>query len=683
MKKILIILLLSTLAFACEKGNSSNNNRHNDELGEQADDEEASDEHIEETWHIAPVVECKKDSDCLEPDKEFCDPYGECQCKVSDNYIIRYKGKCIEGLEGNRLFCGNNSYAFSLKHSVPRKGRVGFASEKTDVICACNPGFYGLNCEYKNLDYSDKFPVGDEYFLPEPNCSKDEECEEGMKCSETGYCYCEGEVEFTDPVLKNAIMLATGKTSFTGEDLLSITKLTLERVSTINNMKCLSNLRALQVIDPTLKLEFEELSNLQSLQLLVIFGYEGTSDYSPILKLKKLISLHLGLTEANYRFLEKMDPSNNIEAVYLDFFRGDFPESFNFLNNFKKLTAAAITFGQNTHVDNDCSIDLSNIANNKEITHLKVYSGNCEIKEIEKLEELTNLQNLFIGHMMLLEGAGNRQLQLSSFPVLKNVTQLFIDSTIFDGKIIDKFPNLTILHIWQEGVPIKKLDFMEGLVNLQMFGFSDDINLVKDFEHNKYDLINMRNLRTLSIYPYKSRNYEFLKKLKHVEDLVLFQGTEQLGYWDSMCLENYKMIGATGDDYPESLLYLAYLHDDTYHLDNVSSFKKNCDKGGAICNEEFRKKFYFNADVDGSLLYLCPNPIKKDDSDVKYLVEKGVSLTLGSDKESCATLYRKKESKVKTNPPLFKKQKIDFRVNHGNSSLIRWATEKKHCVNEK
>ncbi len=153
MKKILLLFFLSVFVFACEKKENilGNDILDTDQSEEQKDNDEIPDEDVEENWHIAPVVKCEKDSDCPDPDKEFCDPYGECQCRRSDDYVIRYKGKCVHGLEGNDLFCDGNSFAFNLKHSIPRKGSVGFVNEKTEVVCVCNPGHYGLNCEYKNL----------------------------------------------------------------------------------------------------------------------------------------------------------------------------------------------------------------------------------------------------------------------------------------------------------------------------------------------------------------------------------------------------------------------------------------------------------------------------------------------------------------------------------------------------
>ena len=674
MKKILLLFFLSVFVFACEKKENilGNDILDTDQSEEQKDNDEIPDEDVEENWHIAPVVKCEKDSDCPDPDKEFCDPYGECQCRRSDDYVIRYKGKCIHGLEGNDLFCDGNSFAFNLKHSIPRKGSVGFVNEKTEVVCVCNPGHYGLNCEYKNLDYSDKFPVGDEYFLPEPNCKKDEDCSEGMKCSETGFCYCDGKIEFTDSVLRNEIISATGKISFIGEDLLNITKLTLSQVSTINNMRCLPNLRALQIFQPNSELKFEELSNLENLQYLVIFDYNGISDFSPILKLKKLLFLNLELTEDNYKFLEKMNPDNQIEGIYFSFFKGDYPENFNFLDNFRKLTSAAITFGQNTPKNKDCLIDMSNITQNNEISHLRIYAGNCEIKEIQQLEKLTNLKNLTIGHMMLVDGTGKRHLQLSSFPVLKNVTQLYIDSTVFDAKVIDKFPSITVLYIWQEGLPVEKLDFIEGLVNLSTFAFSDDIKIVSQFNNEKYDWINkMNNLRYLSIDPYKSRNYDFIKGLKHIEEMGILS---QSG-WEQKYTEDYEINGSVGDDYSENLLYLMGLADRTYHLDNVKSFRKNCDKGGAVCNKKFREYFYPEASL-GYGFSLCPNPIDKDDEDVKYLVEKGVGLTIGNNSQNCDALFSDGKSLLRMNHPLLnRKQKLDFRMDITDNSGIKWISK--------
>ncbi|HQN73741.1 MAG TPA: hypothetical protein PLB16_10040 [bacterium] len=676
MKKLLFLFFISVFVFACEKKERflDNDVSDADQSEEQKDIDEIPDEDVEENWHIAPVVKCEKDSDCPDPDKEFCDPYGECQCRRSDDYVIRYKGKCIHGLEGNKLFCNGNSSAFKLKHSVPRKGSAGFVNEKTDLVCICNSGYYGLNCEYKNLDYSDKFPVGDEYFLPEPNCKKDEDCSEGMKCSKKGFCYCDGEIEFTDPVLKNEIILATGKIAFTGEDLLNITKLTLGQVAIINNMKCLPNLRALQIFQPNSELKFEELSNLDNLQYLVIFDYNGLSDFSPILKLKKLLFLGLDVTGANYKFLEKIYDENHIEMLYLDFFYGDLPHSFDFLNNFKKLVAFTGYFGQSMNIESDCEINLENLIKNKNLSYLKISAGKCKVLSLNILSELRFLHDLTIGNLST-DGGETKKNLLSDFPVLKNITKLFIDSTIFDEKIIDKFPELTFLYIWQQGLPVEKLDFMEGLVNLQMFSFSDDVDLIKDFDDKKYSSINMKNLRTLSIYPFKSRNYEFLKKLKHVEELGVFQGTSQFEDWDSKYVKDYEINGSVGDDYSENLLYLMGLADRTYHLDNVKSFRKNCDKGGAVCNKKFREYFYPEASL-GYGFSLCPNPIDKDDEDVKYLVEKGVGLTIGNNSQNCEALFSDGENITRMNHPLLnRKQKLDFRMDVTDNSGIKWISK--------
>ncbi|HPA64513.1 MAG TPA: hypothetical protein PLC67_11195 [Spirochaetota bacterium] len=495
-----------------------------------------------------------------------------------------------------------------------------------------------------------------------------------MKCSKKGFCYCDGEIEFTDPVLKNEIILATGKIAFTGEDLLNITKLTLGQVAIINNMKCLPNLRALQIFQPNSELKFEELSNLDNLQYLVIFDYNGLSDFSPILKLKKLLFLGLDVTGANYKFLEKIYDENHIEMLYLDFFYGDLPHSFDFLNNFKKLVAFTGYFGQSMNIESDCEINLENLIKNKNLSYLKISAGKCKVLSLNILSELRFLHDLTIGNLST-DGGETKKNLLSDFPVLKNITKLFIDSTIFDEKIIDKFPELTFLYIWQQGLPVEKLDFMEGLVNLQMFSFSDDVDLIKDFDDKKYSSINMKNLRTLSIYPFKSRNYEFLKKLKHVEELGVFQGTSQFEDWDSKYVKDYEINGSVGDDYSENLLYLMGLADRTYHLDNVKSFRKNCDKGGAVCNKKFREYFYPEASL-GYGFSLCPNPIDKDDEDVKYLVEKGVGLTIGNNSQNCEALFSDGENITRMNHPLLnRKQKLDFRMDVTDNSGIKWISK--------
>jgi len=153
-------------------------------------DKETEDSDFDENYNN--FVKCLKDSDCPEPDKEFCDPYGECQCRrgVEKGYIIRYKGRCMNGVERNSFFCNGHSSQFYVDDSLRTMGAIAYAKEKDDVVCRCDVGYYGQHCENR-IEYNDELIENGESKLTAPNCKKDDDCSEGMKCSESGYCYCD------------------------------------------------------------------------------------------------------------------------------------------------------------------------------------------------------------------------------------------------------------------------------------------------------------------------------------------------------------------------------------------------------------------------------------------------------------------------------------------------------------
>lgn len=650
MKKLLFLFFLSIFVFSCEK---KENIRDEDVLDadqsdEQIDNDEVSDEDVENKWYNAPVVKCEKDADCPEPDKEFCDPYGECQCRRSDDYVIRYKGKCIHGLEGDSLFCNGNSHSFNLKNSVPRKGGIAYTEKIEDVNCLCYSGFYGNNCERKHENYPDIFPVGDEYFLPKPNCEKDEECGEGMKCSETGYCYCDKEVQFVDPVLKNAVVAAVGKTSFTGLDLINVTKITLENAQNLNNMECLPNLRALIILNPSASLKIEDVAQFKNLQYLMIKDYgSAVFDFSPLLNLKKLLSLGLDLDKDSYKFLEKMDPKNHLEGIWFDFDKGDYPENFEFIKNFKKIRSAKLYCGQSADFNDNCSFDVSNLSESQNLQYLILYPGRCEIKNIIELEKNKELRELMIGNLTT-DLEPTRHLNLSDFPVLLNLTTLWIDSTIFDGKLIDHFPAVTSLHVFGYGVEMEDLEYLNGMNNLRLLYISENYTDKVPFNDKRYEPIGkMPNLTELDIRNFSSRNYKWMSGLRHA---VLIGFDDENRYEEYV--QDYNENGSDGTDHYSDLLYLSTYIDNTYHIDNVKGFRENCDKNGAFCNSSFWSGYLNANDYFPPSIVLCSNPLTKDDEDVQYLLNKGISFNIGADSQSCEVLTPENENSAKTVHPL-------------------------------
>jgi len=670
MKKLLFLFFISVFVFACEKKERflDNDVSDADQSEEQKDIDEIPDEDVEENWHIAPVVKCEKDSDCPDPDKEFCDPYGECQCRRSDDYVIRYKGKCIHGLEGNKLFCNGNSHSFSLKHSVPRKGGIAYTEKIEDVNCLCYTGFYGNNCERKHENYPDKFPVGDEYFLPEPNCKNDEACGEGMKCSETGFCYCDKEVHFTDPVLKNAVVAAVGKTNYTGLDLINVKKLTLEHAQNLNNMECLPNLRALIMLNPNASVKIEDIAQFKNLQYLIMKDYEfAVFDFSPLLKLEKLLLLGLDLDKDNYKFLEKMDSENHLEAIWFDFEKGDYPESFEFIKKFKRIRSAKLYCGQSANLSDNCLFDIFNLSESQDLQYLVLYPGRCEIKNIIELEKNKELRELMVGNVTT-DLNPTRHLNLSDFPVLPNLTTLWIDSVVFDERLIDHFPELTNLHLFGYGIDIKNLDFLSGIKNMRLLYVSENYTDLVPFNEKRYEPIGkMTNLIELDIRNYSSRNYSWVAGLKHV---VLFGLSDENRYEENV--QDYNENGSDGTDYYLNLLYLSTYIDNTYHIDNVKGFKENCDKNGAFCNSSFWDKYMNENDYFPPSINICQNPVKTEDKDLQYLLEKGVGFIIGKDSQSCEVL-----SPERANKYLFfnRKQKLDFRMDITDNSGIKWISK--------
>jgi len=577
-------------------------------------------------------VKCAKDADC--PENEFCDPYKECQCKRSEDFVVRYKGKCIHGLDGNDIFCNGNSFAFSVRHEIPRKGDIAYTEKIEDLNCMCNRGHYGLNCERLHSDYPDKMPVADEYYLPEPNCKKDEECDEGMKCGETGYCYCDGTVVFDDPVLHKAVTEAVGKSDFTGEDLVNVTKMNLIQIQRLNNMKCLPNLRAMEISQPYETLEITEIAKCKNLQYLHMTEYDSAAfDFTPLLELKKLLFLGLELSRYNYKFLEKMSSENHIESINFDFIKGDYPQNLDFLKNFKRLRIVVISFGQNATLNNKCPVDLSVFSQNSGISHLTLYPGSCEIKGLEHLVDLKDLRNLQIGALTNDEKQA-RQLKLSDFPVLPNVTTLWIDSTIFDGKLVDHFPSLTSLHVYGYGIEMKDLEYLNGMSNLKLLYISENYINKVPFDDKRYDPIGkMPNLTELDIRNMSSRNYLWISGLKH----IALAGFPNENRYDEY-VQDYNENGSGGTEYYSNLLYLSTYVDNTYHIDNAEGFRENCDKNGAFCNSSFWNNYMNENDYFPPTIGLCSNPLLKDDEDVQHLLDKGVGINIGIDTNSCKIL---------------------------------------------
>ena len=647
--RIFLLLFFLSLAFSCNNGKSIENDRDlgtRDESGHPDEDIETEDDLSEkddaDNWWEAPVVKCDRDSDCPDPEKEFCDPYGECQCRQAKGFVIRYKGKCIHGSEGQEKFCNGRSRAFNLRHEVPRKGRIAYTEKIEDVTCLCDSGYYGLNCERANEDhpdYPDRFFEGttETFFLPEPDCEKDEDCSEGMKCSEKGYCYCDGEVNFHDPAILEVLYYILGKTDFDGEDLLDIKMLNLRYVHRFDRMECLPNLRALTIEYPIGEIEnFDQLAYLKNLQHLAVLQGKEEIDFSPVAKLERLMSLTLQVYSSNYQFLHDMEPDNHVQWLRL-MFEDEGPSDFDFFTNFKKLNALIV---HNFESPGNCSFDISSITGNRDLFFLTLYPGLCGIKNLNKLAEFKELNKLHIGNYSSL---GLKKIKLSDFPVLPNIVELFIDRTTFDSKMKDHFPSLTDLIIYGDQSGVKDLDFLEGLNNLLQFNFSEDQDEPVFFDENRYTALSEQsNLMRLSIGPYKSRNYEWIEGLKHATEISFITTTSAYSdsKWDDAYRDYYIEHGATNSSYLSNLLYLTAYIDRTYHLDELSGIRAFSEK----INNPGRSKLqenYLNSgnvhDIINPGIILCSNPvdIEKNINDLELIRKNGVTVAIGETRDKC------------------------------------------------
>ena len=281
MKVFAIMLLGVLLFFSCNENNSENSDSDvvNDNDSTEVSDEDSTSE--------SGFLKCAKDSDCPDPDAEFCDPYGECQCRrgMDYAYMVRYQGKCMKGEDGNEFLCNSSSVSFYIDADVKQQGTIPYIEEKDDVTCRCEIGYYGKHCENR-IEYDDELIVSGELFLPESNCSKKEDCDEGMICSEKGYCVCEGELEFSDPTFEYFVKDALGRSQTSkldGEDLVFLKSLILSGVNKVDNGKCFVNLRSLRLNNVPEDFNFEDVSEMSNIQTLNVssINKDKSVDYSP------------------------------------------------------------------------------------------------------------------------------------------------------------------------------------------------------------------------------------------------------------------------------------------------------------------------------------------------------------------------------------------------------------------
>lgn len=654
------MLLGVFLFFSCNENNSENSDS---DVVNNNDSTEVSDE---DSMSESEFVKCEKDSDCPDPEAEFCDPYGECQCRrgMDYAYMVRYQGKCMKGDEGNEFFCNSSSISFYIDADVKQQGTVPYIEEKDDVTCRCEIGYYGKHCENK-IDYDDILIVSGELFLPEPNCSKNEDCGDGMKCSDKGYCVCDAELDFSDPAFEYYVKDALGRpqdSSLDGEDLVFLRKLIVSGINKIDHGKCFVNLRSLNMNNVPEDFNFEdvsEMSNIQSINILRVQN-DKSVDYSPLKKLNKLLFLYLQVNEDNYGFLKEMDSRNSLVSLKIEFLDGFVPENLDFVSGYKNLGQFIIQSFKN---DFPKQLDISSLLNNEIIMILKFHLKKTKLTGLKTLSDLKNLIDLEV------ELYGNDELQkLSEFPICPNIRSLKLAEIFNDVKIVEKFSNVNSLNIITDGAFYNDLSFLEGLENLNFLYYSD-MDAFTEIENINYDVIGrMKNLYFLILNPYKNWGMDWIKNNKYLQYVEIVDVTGDI--FNNVYKNHYLENGAASSDYFSNLLYLGYYRDRIFHLEEISGIADYCLNGGAVCNKIFRDNFFTYMELRAVGFNLCGNPINKNDKDIETIVENGGVISIGSDWGDACTSYG--VSLLKNS----RKEKPDFRVKphsfESPESVLRW-----------
>ncbi|HQB10282.1 MAG TPA: hypothetical protein PLW37_10460 [bacterium] len=658
MRNILIILVLLMANVSCDDKSPIENDEIDWENDQLADEDGCPDGNVDSDYNSweASVFKCEKDSDCPEPDKEFCDPYGECQCRrgVEYGYMIRYKGKCMHWSEGIKYFCNNNTTnQFYLNSDVPRQGAVSYTNSKEDVVCRCDVGYYGQHCENR-IKYDDILISNGQNFMPEPNCKQDEDCSESMKCSESGYCYCNQVLEFSDQAFDYYVKTALNKSqndTVTGLDLINLRTITIDGVEDIEYGKCFVNMRSLMFSKVPENFDFTEISKMKNLQNIHILSLRNSQsiDYSPLINMEKLLFLYLMLNENSYNFLKNMKSMKHIVSLELEFDDGFVPPDLKFLSGYENLQQLIIQSFENNETE---EIDISSLEAFEILMILKI---NLKLAKIKGLDVLSKLPNLIDLGIELYENENAQK--LSSFPKIETVKRLTLYGVKSDIKLIERFPQLNVLNISGEGLGYKNLSFLEGLNHLHSLIFYDDyIDKEMKIEEGGYDYISkMTNLYSLTISPYKHRNMNWIKSLKH---LVYTEIADVSSEWLPLYKADYLENGPVKTDFVDDLLYVLYLRDNLFHVEDLNGFAKNCSQKGAQCNSEFKNNFYTEPELGTVGFYLCGNPIKKTDENLEYLIENGAYVSIGTDVgQNCETY-------TKNNPPFSKYRKHDYTINN-------------------
>lgn len=659
MRFISVVAFVLFISISCNEKSAEKEDSDNyvdDDSIEISDDDSVSE---------LEFVKCEKDSDCPDPKSEFCDPYGECQCRrgIDHAYMVRYKGKCMKGDEGNEFFCSNSSISFYLDSDVKKQGNVPYLEEKDDVTCRCEIGYYGKHCENK-IEYNDKLIVSGELFLPEPNCSKNEDCGEGMICSETGYCACDRELEFSDPAFEYYVKDAVGypqESKISGKDLVLLKKLTISSVNKIDNGKCFVNLRSLKMIDVPENFDFEEVSQMSNIQNINILSIKGNEyiDYSPLIKLEKLLFLYLPVNEDNYLFLKDINSLNSLVSLKIEFLDGFVPENLDFISGYKSLQQFIIQSFKN---DSQRQLDISSLENNEILMILKFHLRKTKLKGLSVLPKLKNLIDLEV------ELYSNDKLQkLSDFPTCSNIRSLKLGQIYNDLSIVERFPNVNSLIIITEGAFYKDISFLEGLDSLNFLSYHDmdTFNVVGKIN---YDVIGkMKNLFNLTLNPYKSWDMEWIKGNKYLQDAEIVDVTGDI--FNNVYKSHYLENGGISSDYLSNLLYLAQYKDRIFHLEEINGVVANCINGGAVCNKSFRDNYFTYMELRSTGFNLCGNPINKTDENIDIILENNGVICIGTDWGDPCTTYGVSLLKNVNKSLNFQIKPYSF---ESPSSVLRW-----------
>lgn len=658
---LFLLFVACFLLFSCSDSKSgsaetsdSDKLQYNENEGSDSDELEADEESIPDSdLYIPPVTHCEISDDCEE--HEVCNPYGECVCARHDGYMLRYKGKCILGVEANKILCSNHSSSFIPRQTTPRRGAIPFVEKSEDIYCLCGFGWAGEACEIPLKEYDDSTTEyvsgkGMMPLLPTPDCHADSECPEGTKCGEDGYCYCPGNITFSSPFLDDAVrksLMISSSSPIDGRSLAHTIKLNISKADKLEHTQCMRYMRQIVLDDAQSSFDFSQLLKLPYLSYLMIFTAEEKTvkqyNYDALSELANLFVLQLMVTTNNYQFLTRLKSAPHLSAFRVHFLDGA-PTDFSFLKQYKQLSFLSVRYsGALNEIPKPFDISLLKDMHN--LMWLYLFPNSDTVTHLRALSQLPELSYL----ELYFSEDGKNNVNVSDFSTLNKLTVLRVAGVNIDDSLATHFPNLSDFSIYTAGIPLIDFDYLRGLPNLRFLDVYGPPQPVTNYNNKTYDVLGtMKNMSYIRLLVPHSRSMAWLSGMKYLEHANLDGRLNSTKTILPELVSAYQEKGGVSSPLFSKLLYLRQYKDSFYHYDINSGIfheiAENCKKGGAICNQSFWDRYAppgQDTGPDTGGFDLCGNPIRPSDvqenEDVLFLNKKNVGVGVGeleSDDES-------------------------------------------------